>query len=97
MTGGADARIKEGSVCWYVERDGARRKVEVVAVDRAIVPFSYAVRFDPDTTRETEASRLELCEDEGAGAGAAGAGAGAAGAGGWAAARTPDGVYYFHR
>lgn len=46
--------IKKGSRCWYTDRDGSRREVEVLSVDDSIRPASYAIQIDANTTRETE-------------------------------------------
>jgi hypothetical protein len=46
-------QIEKGSICWYRDSDGSAKKVEVIAVDRAIVPPSYVIRIE-GRERETE-------------------------------------------
>ena len=52
--GAADPGIKKGSRCWYTDRDGRRREVEVLSVDASVRPASYGIRIDATSTRETE-------------------------------------------
>jgi len=47
------AQIEKGSLCWYRDTDGSAKKVEVVSVDRSIIPPSYVIRID-GRDRETE-------------------------------------------
>lgn len=53
-------QIEKGSVCWYRDSDGSAKKVEVVSVDRAIIPPSYVIRID-GRERETEVICLGVC------------------------------------
>jgi len=47
------AQIETGSLCWYRDTDGSAKKVEVVSVDRSMIPPSYVIRID-GRDRETE-------------------------------------------
>jgi len=42
-------------MCWYRDSDGSAKKVEVLSVDRAIIPPTYVIRID-GRERETEVS-----------------------------------------
>jgi hypothetical protein len=52
-TGGQKLQIEKGSMCWYRDSDGSAKKVEVLSVDRAIIPPTYVIRID-GRERETE-------------------------------------------
>ncbi len=52
-------QIEKGSVCWYRDSDGSAKKVEVVSVDRSIIPPSYVITIE-GRQRETEGMRLTL-------------------------------------
>ena len=52
-------QIEKGSVCWYRDSDGSAKKVEVLSVDRSLIPPSYMISID-GRQHETEGIRLTL-------------------------------------
>ena len=42
----AGTKIIAGSLCWFRDLDGSAKKVEVVDVDRSIIPPSYEILVD---------------------------------------------------
>ena len=55
------SQITVGSLCWYRDQDGSAKKVQVVEVDRSIIPPKYWVVVD-GRKRESEGIRLTLIQ-----------------------------------
>ena len=59
----AGTKIIAGSLCWFRDLDGSAKKVEVVDVDRSIIPPSYEILVD-GKRRKSEGLRLSLIAEQ---------------------------------
>ena len=59
----AGTKITAGSLCWFRDLDGSAKRVEVVDVDRSIIPPSYEILVD-GKRRKSEGLRLSLIAEQ---------------------------------